>query len=295
MKRCLITGAGGFIGSNLLTRLASSKQYKTFGIFSRPPAVSVKGIESIAVDLSKPGWTEQLPEPVDIVFHLAQSSQYRDFPAGATDMVMVNILSTLELLEWSRKHAVKQFFFSSTANVFKPTSQKIDATFPCEPTSMYAASKLSAEHLIQQYKSFFQVSILRLFTIYGPGQRGMLVPSMIEKIVNKEEIFLVDSIGVNLTPLYISDCVDIMMRLIDIKKSKTAVYCVSGNDIVSLKTIVEIIEKYLDVNSNIAVTEGKPLSIIGNNQDICQEISFRPKIDIQDGLHKTIKEYIQNG
>lgn len=294
MKRYLITGAGGFIGSYLVEKLANNKNFQIIAIYSKSPTFKNPRVKPVIADLSKPGWTESITNSVEVVYHLAQSQRYRDFPDGSINMAAVNITSTVELLEWSRKNSVEKFIFTSTANVFKKSSCRMESTHQCEPNSMYSATKLSAEYIIKQYEEYFKIIILRLFTIYGPKQRKMLIPSMIEKIIKGDKIFLANGVGIYLTPLFISDCVEALERLLYLKNSKTIRLNISGSDIVNLDKILDIIERCLDKKSIRVTNNEEPLYIMGNNDMSHQIVSYQPKVDIYDGLQKTVKEYVQN-
>ena len=229
-----------------------------------------------------------------MVYHLAQSKRYREFPDGAIDMSAVNITSTVEILGWSLKNSVKKFIYTSTANVFKKSTCKIKSTHPCEPKSMYSATKLSAEFIIKQYEEYFQIIILRLFTIYGPKQRNMLIPTLIEKVSLGQEIFLANGVGIYLTPLFISDCIEALLKLVDLNRSKTILYNLAGSEIIDLSEILDILEGFLNKKSNRINTNEEPLYITGSNDRISHNILYQPKINIYEGLKKTVKEYFKN-
>jgi nucleoside-diphosphate-sugar epimerase len=294
MVKYLITGAGGFIGSHLVNKIIEEGNSTVVAFYSHPPNFKNPMVKQIIADLSQPGWTSHISNSVDIVYHLVQSKHYREFPEGALDMAAVNIMSTVEILEWSRRNNVKKFFYSSTANIYKKTKQKIDSSFPCEPCSMYAATKLSAEYLVQQYEEYFQTAILRLFTIYGPKQREMLIPSIIEKVILDREIFLAKGNGIFLTPLFISDCIEMLIGLKDSMQSKTIRLNIAGSNVVSLKEIIDIIEDCLNKKSIRIITDEEPHSLIGKNDKVCQSISYRPTVDIRRGLQLTVEEFVQN-
>ena len=211
----LITGANGFIGRHLIGTLLQEETHHIWGIARQPLALDSKYYCHLTVDLTRKNWTDVLPSPIDTVVHLAQSNRYRaqDFPEGSRDMLAVNVNSTLELLEWARKNHVKQFILSSTGNVYKPSPKLFVEDDSCFPTNMYAATKLSAEYFVQQYREFFQGIVLRLFSIYGPHQKRRLLPMIIDRIKTGGEIILASEKGIYLTPLYVSDCVEMIWRL----------------------------------------------------------------------------------
>jgi hypothetical protein len=144
----LITGSAGFIGRRVADRWEQGSLGRVrFGWSAR------RGF-----DLSVAGWTRGLPgDGADVVVHLAQSRRYREFPEGADDMFRVNVAATSELLEWSRTHGVGRFLFASTGTIYAPGPGKLAESAECRPGSMYAATKLAAELLIQRYAGLFDV------------------------------------------------------------------------------------------------------------------------------------------
>ncbi len=89
---------------------------------------------------------------------------------------------------------------------------------PC-PASLYGASKLSAELLLQHYGTLFETVLMRIFGVYGPGQKDMLIPSTIRRVLNDEEITLAGGAGVYLSPLFVTDCVEMIDALIRLQFS----------------------------------------------------------------------------
>jgi len=251
----LITGAAGFIGSALTKRLELNSG-----------AHVIKVSRRLGIDLNSPDWQERLPSAqIDTVVHLAQSTQYRDFPAGAADMVAVNISATLSLLEWARKNGVKRFIFASTGNVYKPSEQPWFEESPLEPTGFYGASKLAAEYLVKQYEKYFEVVIVRLFGVYGPGQTKMLIPNLVEKIKHEEAIQLVGGEGLVINPIHINDVAFFLERLIDCPlNEKITVLNVGGTERLNISVITKKLETALSFSAKFEEIEGKPTFFVGN-------------------------------
>lgn len=279
----LITGATGFIGRYVGQSLAA--QHSLFGVTRNPSrSIDFHGLPVIA-DFSDPRFTEILPKNIDCVIHLAQSASYRNFPEGAEDMLSINIDATSKLLEWARTTGVKQFIFTSTANVYGKSTQAFTESHQTQPNSFYGASKLAAEYLVQQYHQYFQIDILRCFTVYGPGQSGMLIPDIIERINTGRTITLAGGVGIYLTPIYIRDFCLIIDRLITTQSSEnTRVMNVCSDQTTNLSEIVNITQAIIGKPAIIEITDEDPTYFIGKNDRLLNFLNKHQFTNIKTGL-----------
>lgn len=286
--RILVTGANGFIGKNLVSILS---EYHSLYVVVRKKSSFNNDIKInyIEIDLSKNDFHLKLPKNIDKVIHLAQSSKYREFPDGASDMTDVNINSTFKLLNWARISGVKHFIFSSTANVYASSGDVLTEKCRTSPSSFYGASKLAAEQLAIQYSDFFGVDILRLFTVYGPTQNNMLIPNMIKNVKEGKIIYLAGNVGINLSPIYIDDVINIINEIVSSdKKIKVRILNLCGSEKISLYKIIKIIEKKTNTPANIIKTNHSPLNLTGCPQNLLQNIKNRLFINFNDGMTKMI-------
>ena len=100
MANILITGITGLIGSHLSEEL-SNLGHTIYGVTRR--IYSKANYETVLVDLASDWKISDLPTNIDVIYHLAQSDKFRDFPAGAPDVFQVNINSTAKLLDYAKK------------------------------------------------------------------------------------------------------------------------------------------------------------------------------------------------
>lgn len=286
--KVLITGAKGFIGQNLISRLSQFSDIKIFALDIKGENKREHLCQTLNTDIAMQGWTEIIPEPMDVVVHLAQSMRYRDFPEGAYDMVKININGTFELLDWCQKNFAKKFIFSSTGNVYKAKRGFLTEEDICEPSSMYASTKLCAEHLVTQYSTFFQTIILRLFGVYGPGQTNMIIPNIIESVYKKKEITLAQKIGLYMTPIYISDCVEMLYKLIIDQKTTCDTFNMSGSEVTHLGDIIKYVEELLNCSANISFSNDEPRYLLGESKKLREALDYNKMVSFKEGMRKIL-------
>lgn len=185
--RIVVTGSSGFLGSNLCPLLAT-RGHSVVGLDLAPPTNRHSRVEHRH-------WTATEPAPtdlgqVDAVLMLAQSPNYRDFPASAGDLWGVNVLGVARVMEAFHSHQ-PWLFHASTGSVYQPSFSPLGEDAPLRRDDPYSASKLAAEDLVRLHDGEWTIG--RFFTIYGPGQRGRLVPAIIDRVRNGETVILAPS------------------------------------------------------------------------------------------------------
>ena len=296
--KVLVTGATGFVGGRLAEALTTLDFVETIYAVSRGDHVkSSSRLHWIKADLGQQGWTDHLPnDSIEVVIHLAQSDGYRDFPERVRDVFDVNVKATYELADWSRTHDVKSFLFTSSGNVYGFADKEFQEDDDCCPDSMYGASKLSAEILLKPFAECFGVTVLRLFGIYGPGQKDKLIPDLIDRIQYGKEIVLDAGIGVKLNPLYVTDLTDVIIKLISKAPApKFEIYNIGGSEIVNIRQLVSELELISGKTARIRETEKPPKILVGSTTKLKRVLSWKAETAIIKGLKKTYMYSMETG
>ena len=287
----LITGANGLLGRNLVEIL--SREHLVFAIVKNKNNLNFeinKNITILAMDLTTIN-LDVLPKNIDAIYYLAQSNKFREFPDGIDDMLAINVVAPNLLAKWAVNSGVKQFIYASSGGVYTNPNKPVKEFFDINANKklgFYLNSKLSAEMLLKNYATMFNsFSIIRPFFMYGAGQnKSMLIPRLIENIKNENEITLNGERGIKINPIYITDAVMSVMKILDLKGEY--IINIAGNEIISLKELCNLIGEIVDK---------KPIFKINNifQNDLVADIGLmkeslaEPGINIKSGIELLVE------
>ncbi len=276
MKSILVTGAGGFIGRQLVHSLRSAGH-------------TVLGLSRADGDIANPATLEQFHEvPVDVVFHLAGRTYVPDAWREPADFQRVNVTGTVNVLELCRKRKIPLTYVSGYLYGI-PASLPVKEADRIEQNNPYALSKFLAESMCNFYATHFDVpvTIIRPFNIYGIGQKAhFLIPEIIAQLKTGQSIHVKD-----LTPrrdyLYLDDLVDGLLRTME-SKSGCRIYNFGYGSSLSVKEIIDVIQSVAGTSLEIICEN---LSRRNEIQDVYadinkawQELAWQPKCSFAEGV-----------
>lgn len=205
MKKVLVTGADGFIGSHLTESLLEKgyevkaftlyNSFNTWGWLDTLPKEKLEQIEVFCGDVRDPNGVREALKGVDGVFHLAALIAIPFSYHSPDSYVDTNIKGTLNVLQAARDLGTERVLVTSTSEVYGTAKYvPIDENHPFQGQSPYSATKIGADRLAESfYRSFdLPVSIVRPFNTYGPRQSARaVIPTIITQLLSgKEEIRL---------------------------------------------------------------------------------------------------------
>jgi nucleoside-diphosphate-sugar epimerase len=268
--RILVTGANGLLGRRLVCAL--NEKHCVHALIHRPSEHSIRGVNYHCVDFATEWSMDALPEKVEAVIHLAQSSHFREFPEKAMNVFHVNIESTAKLLDYARRVGAGRFLYASSGGVYGNGPGAFRENSPItgsQQLGYYLASKVCGEVMAQSYASHMDVMILRPFFMYGAGQRrSMLLPRLVDSVSEKRPITVQGEEGIRINPVHVSDAVALVQACLELTGSQTI--NLAGSEILSIRTIAEIIGHALNIKPIFEHTQGDPPDLIGNNDLMCR-------------------------
>jgi UDP-glucose 4-epimerase len=280
--RILVTGASGFVGRRVLSRLAGN--HEVFGLSRRPSPAA----HSIQMDLSLGLDVAALPAHIDAVMHLAQSEHYREFPDRADHIYAVNVESTFRLLEYARRAGATRFILASSGGVYGYAKDALSEVEPLRPPDFYQRSKLLAEILLAGYDQFFAGVAVRPFFIYGEGQRPtMFVPRLVRNVLLGHPITLSPPDGLLVNPVHVSDAAQALTAALTAELSGPV--NVAGPEVLSLGEMVRTIGRHLDREPVIERVVDAPGNVIADVA-LMSRILGPAKVRFSEGVLEVCRE-----
>lgn len=293
--KVIICGAGGFIGQYLVRDLLKLKENEIYGIdigFKRE-SIQKKGCKIVEFDITKSVEEQKIEGfSFDTAVFLAQSPDYRDMPQKVGEVYKINVVGLANFLEFSRRCGVQHFIYASSGSVYYPVQVAVAEEDLVAPNNLYALSKLQGEQLIEQYTPFFKTSIMRFFTVYGPGQKNMLVANIVARVRDGQPVIIHsrednDMDGFITTPCHVEDAVRVMKFFI--QNRITGIFNIAGSEEISIRRIVEISAKLLEKKPIIQIeVQENRANLIADTTRLKTYYKF-PFVTFEQGMQSVVK------
>ena len=311
----LVTGAAGFIGSNLAERLLSIG-YGVVGLDNfddfYSPAIKRNNTRALAKkddfqmiegDVRDASLLSHLfsESRIDVVVHLAARAGVRTSLNQPLLYQDVNIGGTVNLLEASRTHNVEQFLFASSSSVYGSNGKApFEETQAMNPISPYAASKAAAEMFCSTYSRLYRVPVvaLRLFTVYGPRQRPeMAIHKFVDMIEHGEEVILFGDGTSKRDYTHVDDIVAGFVSAMAHPEKDFNVFNLGRGNAVDLRYLLSLIEEALGKKARIrrlAMQPGDVPLTIASIAKARSILDYQPRIRVEEGVPLFVKWYLRN-
>lgn len=309
MKKVLVTGADGFIGSHLVEELILQGfnvkafcYYNSFNKWGWLDTLSKDTLDKIEVftgDVRDPNGVRTAIKGCDMVFHLAALIAIPYSYHSPDSYIDTNIKGTLNVIQAAKDLNIERVLVTSTSEIYGTAQYvPIDEKHPKQPQSPYSASKIGADCMADSfYRSFdMPITIVRPFNTYGPRQSARaIIPTIITQLLNGfKEIKLGD-----LTPtrdlVFVKDTVKGFVAIANTKSLIGHECNIATNHEISMQKMADILIKLINPDAKIIQDQSRlrpekseVFRLLGDNSKLIKHTDWKVEYSLEQGLQKTI-------
>lgn len=308
MKRALVTGADGFIGSHLVETLVRSGvevralcQYNSFSSWGWLDQSAYRGkFEVILGDVRDPAQMRAVAKGVDTIFHLAALIAIPYSYQAPSSYIDTNVHGTLNVLQGALDAGVGRVIQTSTSEVYGTARfVPISESHPLQAQSPYSASKIGADAIAYSYHSSFDlpVTIARPFNTFGPRQSARaVIPTVISQLLTGRTTLKLGALSPTRDFNFVQDTCDGFLALAACDQAVGQTVNIGSGGEISIGDTVQLIADIIGVGVEIECDEQRLRPANSEVERLCCDNSliksltgFSPRYSLEDGLKATIE------
>lgn len=310
MKRVLVTGADGFIGSHLTEQLLESGyqvralcQYNSFNNWGWLDNVTHPNLEVVCGDIRDSNLCRQIVDNIDVIFHLAALIAIPYSYVAPDSYIDTNIKGTLNICQAARDAKVNRIIVTSTSEVYGTAiTVPISESHPKQPQSPYSATKIAADAIAMSFYNAFNlpVVIARPFNTYGPRQSARaIIPTIISQIASGQRIIKVGDLRPTRDFNFVEDTCRGFIALAEASGVEGKEINIATGTEISMGQVLNLIAELMNADVEYIVDparlrpEGSEvMRLLGDNTLIKSLTGWYPQVSIKEGLQKTINWFV---
>ena len=319
MKKVIVTGGLGFIGSNLI-ELLLKKKYKVINIDKNTYSSNFYNVKEfkknknysfIKCDIANRKLAKIINKHKPIgIFNLAAETHVDRSIDGPESFIQSNIIGVFNILEIFRKFSAKnkksRLVHISTDEVYGDIlTGRTKENYPYNPSSPYAASKASSDHLVSSYVRTYKIPaiVTNCSNNYGPKQHPeKLIPKLIYNIITNKKLPIYGK-GLNSREwIYVKDHCEALIRVFEKGKIGNFYNIGSNKNVINLdisKKLIKIAKSKIKLGKNVKIEfvkdrPGHDVRYALNSSKIIKELKWKPKTNFNSGLKQTFEWYLKN-
>ena len=315
MKKVLVTGADGFIGSHLTESLLEKgyevkaftfyNSFNTWGWLDTFPKDKLKEIEIFSGDIRDPNGVYEAMKGADEVYHLAALIAIPFSYHSPDSYIDTNIKGTLNVLQAARKLETQRILVTSTSEVYGTAQYvPIDEKHPYQGQSPYSATKIGADRLAESfYRSFnLPISIVRPFNTYGPRQSARaVIPTIISQVLAGEEEIKLGALTPTRDFNYVKDTAAGFIAIAESDKTIGQEINIATQKEISIGELANVIISQINPNVRIICDEqrlrpekSEVNRLLGSNEKIKELTNWHQQYTFEQGMAETIEWFRNN-
>ena len=309
--KAFITGGAGFIGSNLADALLSNgNQVVVFDNLSTGQQQFIehnlqnKDYKHIKADVLDKDLLIRSMQGCDMVFHFQANADVRGGMQNTLIDVEQNIIGTHNVLEGVRINEIKKIAFASSATIYgEPELIPTPENIAPDQTSIYGASKFSAEALIQAYCEYFDIKnyIFRFVSFMGPRYTHGVIFDFMKKLQsNPNELEILGDGSQRKSYLHVSDGVNAILTAIEKSNNKTNIFNLGNREWINVTDLADIMIETMNLNNvNYHFTGGKrgwkgDTPFVHLDIAKISALGWEPRFTVEETIRDTVRYLIKN-